>query len=96
MSVAHGGQVVASLATTELVRDTPVELVDLGEHRLRDLGQPERVFQVVHPELLRDFPPLASLDAFGGNLPAQLTAFVGREGDLAAVIELLGEARRSP
>jgi predicted ATPase/class 3 adenylate cyclase len=93
MSVAHGGQVVASLATTELVRDGSVELVDLGQHRLRDLGRPEHVFQVVHPALWREFPPLASLDAFGGNLPEQLTAFVGRETELEGVIELAREAR---
>ena len=57
-------------------------LVDLGEHRLRDLAAPERVFQVVHPGCEPTFPPLRSLDAFPGNLPVQLTSFVGsRRGD---------------
>src|ERR1700674_194749 len=51
MSAAHGGQVVVSAATSELVRGGPVELVDLGEHRLRDLSEPERVFQIAHPAL---------------------------------------------
>ncbi|MFI5372103.1 MAG: adenylate/guanylate cyclase domain-containing protein, partial [Candidatus Eisenbacteria bacterium] len=78
MSIAHGGQIVVSVVTSELLRDTDIELVDLGEHRLRDLGRPEVVFQVVHPELRRDFPRLQSLDAFPGNLPVQLTSFVGR------------------
>ena len=72
MAAAHGGQVVVSLATEELVRDSlpeHVTLVDLGEHRLRDLARPERIFQLAHPELLDDFPRLQSLDAFPCNLP---------------------------
>ena len=51
-----------SLATSELVRDTDIELVDLGEHRLRDLAAAERVFQVQAPGLDSEFPPLRSLD----------------------------------
>ncbi len=73
MAAAHGGQIVVSLATEELVRDAlpdDVTLVDLGEHRLRDLSPPERVFQLVHADLLRDFPPLQSLDAFPAICPA--------------------------
>ena len=93
MSVAHGGQIVVSLATSELVRDTPVDVVDLGEHRLRDLGQAERIFQVVHTGLPRDFPPLRSVEAFATNLPLQTTSFVGREEDMADVIEALEQAR---
>ena len=57
MAIAHGGQIVVSLATTELVRDDGYELLDLGEHRLRDLGRPEHVFQVVHPALAASSPP---------------------------------------
>jgi predicted ATPase/class 3 adenylate cyclase len=93
MSVAHGGQIVVSAATGELVRDTPVELVDLGEHRLRDLGQPERIFQVVGSQLAREFPPIRSLDAFSTNLTAQRTSFVGRNAELLAVRDALAEAR---
>ena len=80
--IAHGGQIVISQATEALVRDglgEGVDLVDLGEHRLRDLSRAERVFQVVHPQLEREFPALRSLEAFAGNLPVQLTSFVGRE-----------------
>jgi class 3 adenylate cyclase len=73
MAAAHGGQVVMSLAAEELVRDTAVEVIDLGEHRLKDLGQVERIFQVAHPELERDFPPLRSLDASRTNLPNELS-----------------------
>ena len=89
MSVAHGGQIVVSLASSALVRDSSIELVDLGEHRLRDLTNTERIFQVVSPGLARDFPPLRSLDTLPGNLPRQLTSFVGREAEIAAVAELV-------
>ena len=94
-SAAHGGQIVASLATVELVRDDMPEgcaLVDLGEHRLRDLGRPERVFQVVHPGLKREFGALHTLDAFPGNLPLQLSSFVGRDDDLERVADALAVA----
>ena len=50
-----------------------MELLDLGEHVLKDLARAERVFQVAHPELRRDFPVLRSLDALPGNLPAEVT-----------------------
>jgi predicted ATPase/class 3 adenylate cyclase len=93
-AVAHGGQIVCSQATADLVRDwlpASVELVDLGDHTLRDLARAERVFQVAHPGLERDFAPLTSLDAFGGNLPVQVTSFVGRDEDVARVTEVLNE-----
>ena len=67
--------------------------LDLGEHALRDLGRRERIFQVLHPELEREFPPLASLAAFAGNLPVQVTSFVGRDDDVARVVALLGDVR---
>ena len=72
MGVAHGGQIVVSQATAELVRDAlpdGMTLLDLGEHRLRDLARAEQVFQVVHPELAREFPRLTSVDELPGNLP---------------------------
>ena len=93
--VAHGGQVVVSHATEELVRDllpAGVALMDLGEHHLRDLARPERVFQVCVPGLLVEFPPLRSLDAFPGNLPSRATSFVGREKDLGKVASALHDA----
>jgi len=93
MSVAHGGQVVVSAATQELARDGGVEMIDLGEHRLKDLGQPERIFQVVHADLEREFPPLRSLDTFTTNLPTQHTSFVGRNAELAAVKDAIADAR---
>jgi predicted ATPase/class 3 adenylate cyclase len=96
MAAAHGGQVVLSAATQELVRDALPEgatLKDLGEHRLRDLQRPERVFQLLAPDLTPEFPPLRTLDALPNNLPLQLTSFVGRERELAAVRERLTRHR---
>jgi predicted ATPase/class 3 adenylate cyclase len=95
MSVAHGGQVVVSLATEELLRDAAVDVdfVDLGEHRLPDLSQPERVFQLRAAGLDTEFPPLRSLDAFRANLPAQATSFIGRESEIAALRHALDSSR---
>jgi predicted ATPase/class 3 adenylate cyclase len=96
MSAAHGGQIVISGATEALVRDqlpANTELIDLGEHRLRDLGSPIRVFQLSRVGLGQDFPRLRSLDAFPGNLPAQVSSFIGREPDIARVVAALGESR---
>ena len=74
MSVAHGGQIVVSAVTAGLCDDR-FTLVDLGEHRLRDLSRAEHVWQVdVEGE---QFPQLRSLDNIPGNLPVQLTEFVG-------------------
>jgi predicted ATPase/class 3 adenylate cyclase len=96
MSVAHGGQIVVSAAAEELSRDAlpeGVSTADLGVHRLRDLGSPEHVFQVVHADLDHRFPPLTSSDAYASNLPAQMTSFVGRESELAAIAEMLESTR---
>lgn len=94
-AAAHGGQIVASAATADLVRDDlapEVGLLDLGEHRLRDLGRSERIVQVTHPDLPSEFPPLRSLDAYPGNLPVQRSAFIGRTDDLAEVRAALDDA----
>ena len=95
-SIAHGGQILISLATEELLGDAldaDTELVDLGEHKLRDLAMPIRVFQLTGPHLLRDFPAPRSLDVFRGNLPVQATSFVGREHEVAALGAALESAR---
>jgi predicted ATPase/class 3 adenylate cyclase len=96
MSIASGGQILLSSATTELVRDqlpAGATLYDLGEHRLKGLTRPERVFQLSGPELPADFPPLHSLNTLPNNLPLQLTSFVGREHEMAEVTRLLGTTR---
>jgi predicted ATPase/class 3 adenylate cyclase len=95
-AVAHGGQVLLSEATADRVRDhlpAGVSLRDLGSHRLKDLQQPERIFQLLHPCLPADFPPLRSLEAFAHNLPAQLTSFIEREQVMAEVKQLLATTR---
>src|SRR5262249_37211471 len=63
------------------------------EHRLRDLSRAERVFQVHAPGLDGEFPSLMSLDAFPGNLPLQVSSFIGRDRELKRVAKALGEAR---
>ena len=89
-AVAHGGQVICSRATADLARASlpdGVSLSDLGEHRLRDLSGSVRVFQVQDARYPWGFPSLRSLDAFPGNLPRQLTSFVGREAELVRVVD---------
>jgi predicted ATPase/class 3 adenylate cyclase len=96
LSLAHGGQVLVSLATEELARDrlpTGVGLVDLGEHWLRDLTQPERVFQVTAEGLEERFAPLRAAVEVPSNLPAPRTSFVGREADLAEIAARLEQGR---
>jgi predicted ATPase/class 3 adenylate cyclase len=98
LSAAHGGQVLLSLPTQELVRDqllVGTTLRDLGEHRLKDLFRPERVFQLSAPELPSEFPPLRTLEAYRNNLPLQPTPLIGREKEVSEVCDLLGgEATR--
>jgi len=81
-AVGHGGQVLVSQSTRELVSE---DLHDLGEHRLKDLTAPERIYQLGEGE----FPPLKSLNQ--SNLPEQPTPFVGREKELAEVLQLVGD-----
>ena len=95
LSVCHGGQTLLSQATEQLVRDhLPAEtsLLDLGQHRFRDLTLPDRVFQLCIDGLPADFPPLRSLDTIRNNLPAQVTSFVGRERELRYVVETLSQS----
>ncbi|WP_156744562.1 NB-ARC domain-containing protein [Mycobacterium sp. E740] len=96
MTAAHGGQTLVSGATEVLVRGHLPDgcvLSDLGEHRLRDLGRPMRIFQLIHGESPSSFPPLRTLDSFPGNLPAQISSFIGRETDVARVSNALGASR---
>lgn len=96
MAAAHGGQILVSQAVADAVAaGLPAEcaLLDLGEVRLRDLARPERVYQLAHPALRRDFPPLRSLAATPNNLPGQLTSFVGRNRELAEVRTLMQRTR---
>ena len=91
MAAAHGGQILVA-ASTAAIADG-IALDDLGDFRLRDLSQPQRLFQVKAPGLKDSFPPLRTLDSLPGNLPAQATSFLGRDGDLGEVRRLLREFR---
>ncbi|MHB8693542.1 MAG: ATP-binding protein, partial [Solirubrobacteraceae bacterium] len=95
-AIAYGGQTLLSRATYDLVVDAmpdSASLVDLGVHRLRDLGRPEHVHALAHPDLPADFPAPRSLDALPHNLPFQPTSFVGREAELAQVRDALNATR---
>jgi predicted ATPase/class 3 adenylate cyclase len=92
MSAAHGGQVLLSIALTNMVADqlpAGVALRDLGEHRLKDLERAEHIFQLLDPELVTDFPPIKSLNQQPNNLPVQPTALVGREAELVEIEDRL-------
>jgi predicted ATPase/class 3 adenylate cyclase len=94
MAAGHGGQVLLSAAAAELVADRLPEgagLRDLGLHRLKDLGRPERLLQLLHPDLADGFPPLATLDRRPNNLPTQTSTFVGRDAELEEVGRRLGD-----
>lgn len=97
-ATGHGGQVLLSDVTHDLACEKlppDVSLRSLGEHRLRDLGRPEQVYQVLHPELPSDFLPLRSLDNpnLPNNLPQQVTSFIGREKEIAETKTLLSNTR---
>ena len=93
-AVAHGGQVLVSEASASLVADEElpdaVALRDLGEHRLKDLSEPQRLFQLLIGGLPSEFPPLKTLENRPTNLPVQSTALVGREHELRELDALLG------
>ena len=96
MSIGHGGQVLLSGSTRELANSdlpTGVSLTDLGSHRLKDLTEPEEVWQLKIEDIPAEFPPLRSLDALPNNLPIQRTTFVGRDHDVAEVKELVSRHR---
>jgi predicted ATPase/class 3 adenylate cyclase len=88
----HGGQVLVSHAARRLAVTTVaagVSFLDLGVHRLSDLSQPHRLYQLAHPALPADFPPLRSLENRPHNLPVQLTRFIGRRNEVKELVELL-------
>ena len=97
MSAAHGGQVIATSTVASILRDdyatwctsVNVDLLDLGVHRFKGLSNPERLFQVTHPEVASTFPSPRSLNALIGNLPPALPTLFGRDDLIAEVEELL-------
>ena len=98
VAAAHGGQVLASGATAELLGDIAgvrVQLRDLGMHRLRDLGRPEHVFQLSEVGQEPGFPPLHTLDNpdLPNNLPTLLSDFIGRDRELEEIRSLVRKSR---
>lgn len=96
MAVGHGGQVLLSGITADVVREhlpVDINLHDLGEHRLKDLIRPERLFQLNASGLQTVFPPLRSLNLLPNNLPSQLTSFIGREHEIKEAGYLLSSTR---
>jgi predicted ATPase/class 3 adenylate cyclase len=91
LAVGSGGQILATAASIALAPET--ETIDLGVHRLRDLGEPIRLYQLAGEGLARTFPPLRSLERFHHNLPVVRSSFVGREKEIARVRGLLDRAR---
>ena len=93
---AHGGQLIATEPVAKAVTASlppGTELLDLGTHRLRGLAEPERLYQVCHPNLEHRFPRLLTVGAPGDTLPAQLTSFVGREQEVVDVLALVDAHR---
>ena len=91
-AAGHGGQVLLSQTTYDLLESSLPQGVgwrNLGEHRLKDLNRPQRLYQLEIPGLPSDFPPLKSIDVFPNNLPNQITSFIGREQEMAEIKDLL-------
>src|SRR5204863_9136084 len=94
MAAGHGGQVLLSAAAAALAADRlpdVASLRDLGEYQLRDIGRPERVFQLLHPGLEASFPPLQTLDLATASLPAESGSFIGRTAERDAVARALSD-----
>lgn len=90
MAAGHGGQVLLSAATQRLLQ-REIETVPLGEHRLKDLLQPEPLYQLLVAGLPSAFPALKTLGNRPTNLPVQPNALIGREREIAAATALLGD-----
>jgi predicted ATPase/class 3 adenylate cyclase len=96
MSAAHGAQTLLTQTTYDLLQNalhSDVTLRDMGEHRLKDLRAPLRLYQVNVPDLPQEFPAIKSLDTQPNNLPAQLTSFIGREREIGEAGKLLANTR---
>jgi predicted ATPase/class 3 adenylate cyclase len=94
MAAGHGGQVLLSESTRALL-DEGTRLRDLGEHRLKDLSQPQRLYQLDADGLPAEFPPLKTLDNRPTNLPVQPNELIGRERELVEAAALLTNGLRA-
>jgi predicted ATPase/class 3 adenylate cyclase len=96
-SAAHGGQVLVSRSTRELLEDDPppgLEFRDLGDHRLKDLTEPQRLYQLLGQGLEADFPPPRTLDVRRTNLPVQPTPLIGRQREVRELCDLIAGGAR--
>ena len=96
LAIGHGGQVLLTRVTADLVRGqlpSGVSAHEMGSHKLKDLSDAELVHQLLAEDLLQDFPPLRSVGLTPNNLPAQLSSFVGREAESSEVLALLEQHR---
>jgi predicted ATPase/class 3 adenylate cyclase len=88
LATAHGGQIVLSQSARDRIADALPDgatLIDLSSHRLKDLGQPEHIWQLGHPDLEAEFPRLRSLQAYANNIPVQVSSFIGRVAEMETV-----------
>jgi hypothetical protein len=95
-AAGHGGQVLLTKATSDLVAGrlgAGFGLKELGEFRLRDLAEPELIYQLTHADLQLEFPPIGPTAERSGNLPLQVSSFIGRARELEQTAGALGEAR---
>jgi len=95
-AAAHGGQVLVTKTTCDLVEGRlggGLALRRLGEFRLRDLAEPELIYQLTHTDLPADFPPIRTLTGRTSNLPAQVSSFIGRERELSELRALVASSR---
>ena len=96
MSAGHGGQVLLSQTVHDLLGNNlpdGVQLLDMGEQHLKDILQPEHLYQLAVPDLPQGFPPLNTLKIINHNLPTNLSSFIGRERELSGIKERLGQSR---
>ncbi len=95
-AAGHGGQVLVTKTTCDLVEGRlggGLDLKRLGEFRLRDLAQPELIYQLTHPHLPTDFPPLVTITERTSNLPLQVSSFIGRDRELSELRALVASSR---
>ena len=94
MAAGHGGQVLLSESAAALAREalpSSADLMDLGEHRLKDLARPEHLFQLIHPNLPSTFPPLVVARSNGAGLARRATRLIGRQHELADIRDRLAD-----
>jgi predicted ATPase/class 3 adenylate cyclase len=95
-AAGHGGQVLVTKTTSDLVGGRlggGFGLQRLGEFRLRDLAEPELIYQLTHADLPADFPPIRTVAERTGNLPLPVSSFIGRARELEQAAAVLGQAR---